>query len=176
MLRPSWRGLIVVPLLATAGVALAAQTGKSTAPPAITVLAGHETVDQWSTRVVRHLTNGLVYPRIAGTSAFHEGFAKIVFYCGEDGKPSGVAVLQSSGARDLDRAAMMAVKRISTLHPLPEGLRAERGFQAWVLFSGDEESYARRMDALQSEARLANAAGRQDQTADAGPLVLLAAR
>jgi periplasmic protein TonB len=175
MLR-SWIGAAMLPLLLS-GTAMAAQNQRMTAPPPpITVMAGHETMDQWTSRISRRLDNGLAYPRPVLNNDVHEGFVKVAFGCDEQGKPQKVVVLQSSGASDLDKAAMMAVKRISTLHPLPEGIRSERGFQAWILFSKDEDSFARKMDQLRQEARLANLANRQEQTADTGPVVLLAAR
>jgi TonB family protein len=174
MLR-SWIGAAMLPVLLS-GAAIAAQNQRTSVPSSITVMAGHETLDQWTNRISRRLDNGLAYPRPLWGNDVHEGFVKVAFGCDSQGKPERVAVLQSSGAGDLDKAAMMAVKRIATLHPLPEGLRPDRGFQAWILFSKDEDGFARKMDQLRDQARVANLTDRQEQTADKGPVVLLAAR
>ena len=180
MLRPGWRGLFVVPLLATAGAAWAAHSVQTAQPPSSINVLAVQSIGEWSDRIARQLGDGVIYPRPFldrnGVQDYHQGLAKVVFQCGDDGRPADVRILKSSGAYDLDRAAVMAVKRIATLRPLPDGLRTDRGFQAWILFSSDEQDYARQMDALRQEARMANAANLQDRSADKGPTVILASR
>src|ERR1700761_3693862 len=131
MLRPGWRGLIVLPLLATAGGAWAAHSAQTPqSSPPITVLAGQESIGQWSNRISRGLADGITYPKPmidrAGPNDYHQGLAKVAFTCGSDGKPTEVRILSSSGAHDLDHAAMVAVQHIATLWPLPDGLQADR--------------------------------------------------
>jgi TonB family protein len=164
MLKPNWRLLVLTPLLATPFLANAAQTHEPQAP-AITVNAQHETVGQWSQRIGHNLSNELVYPERAGRDDNAEGLAKVSFHCTDDGKAGDVAILSSSGSHDLDRAAMRAVKRISTLHPLPDGIGGDRPFQAWIAFAQGEDSMKRMVGAAHHDADQMNARIEQDRTA-----------
>ncbi|NIJ31937.1 TonB family protein [Sphingomonas oligoaromativorans] len=161
MLKRNWRLLALAPLLATPVWAHGAQTRDSN--PAITVQAQHETVGEWSQRVGRSLSGELAYPSKAGPDDNAQGLAKVSFRCSDDGRPGEIAVLSSSGSHDLDRAAMRAVKRIPTLHPLPDGIGHDRAFQAWVAFALDEDSLKRMTNAAHRDADRMNARVERDR-------------
>jgi TonB family protein len=163
MLERNWRLLALAPLLATPCWAHGAQTHDTTTP-AITVEAQHETVGQWSQRVGRSLGNELAYPQSAGRDENPEGLAKVTFRCSDSGKPGDIAVMSSSGSRDLDRAAMRAVKRIPTLHPLPDGIGHDRPFQAWIAFALDPDSLKKIMVAAHRDADQMNARIEKDRS------------
>lgn len=162
MLERNWRLLALAPLLATPCWAHGAQTHDTS--PAITVEAQHETVGQWSQRVGHSLSNELIYPQAAGRDDNAEGLAKVSFRCSEDGKPGEITVLSTSGSHDLDRAAMRAVKRIPTLHPLPDGIGHDRPFQAWVAFALDQDSLKRMVNTAHHDADQMNARIEKDRS------------
>lgn len=178
MFKQHWHLLALAPLLAAP--ALAGGHGQQPAPSSITVEAGQETVAQWSARVGQSLNAELVYPQPMGTSNYDEGLVKVGFRCAEDGRPGEVALVKSSGSHDLDRAAMRAVQRIQTLHPLPDGITRDRAMQAWIAFAPDEESLKQITRASHREAQMANAriekARQSQQVADASaPALIIAA-
>ena len=176
MLKHNWHLLALVPLLAAP--AFARGPGQD-ATPSITVQAGHETVAQWSDRVGHSLDQGLAYPKPMGTANYNQGLAKVAFHCAQDGRPGDVALIASSGSRDLDRAAMQAVQRIQTLHPLPDGIGHDRAIQAWVAFAPDEDSLKQMTRTTHQQADMANAQvekARQSQVASASaPALIIAA-
>ncbi|WP_019833873.1 TonB family protein [Sphingomonas sp. PR090111-T3T-6A] len=177
MLKRNWRLLALAPLLATPVWAHGAQTHDNNA--AITVQAQHETVGEWSQRVGRSLDDELVYPHRAGPDDYAQGLAKVSFRCSDDGRPGSVAMLSSSGSRDLDRAAMQAVKRIPTLHPLPDGISHDRAFQAWIAFALDEGALKRMANTAHRDADQMNARVERDRTgrqvaSNALPIVIAA--
>lgn len=107
-------------------------------------------VPQWSGRVVRALDRNLHYPMpIRGGP--NEGIASVKFLCSEDGTPSEIAIVRSSGSRDLDAAAVRAVARIATLHPLPEGIAHDQPFQANIVYATSQKRLDRQMATLLAE-------------------------
>lgn len=177
MFKQHWHLLVLAPLLAAP--AFAAGHGQEAPSPSVTVQAGHETVSQWSQRVGQNLDAQLVYPKPLNGANYSQGLAKVSFHCTEDGKPGDVALIASSGSRDLDRAAMQAVQRIQTLHPLPDGITRDRGMQAWIAFAPDEDSLRKMTRAAHHEAELANTRvekARTQQVASASaPALIIAA-
>lgn len=167
------RALVVAPLLAMPGMVVAGGAKSDN----ITVQAKGVSVQNWSTKVARSLDNGLSYPRPMGTSDYHSGLSKVSFHCSDAGTPSDVSIAGSSGSRDLDMAAMRAVKKIATLHPLPDGVSPGQTFQAWIVFAGDEQERDRMLRTVNRDARLANAAASQhaSQLASNMPTVIVAA-
>jgi TonB family protein len=116
------------------------------------------TVDQWSVRIGRDLDGHLDYPKPMGTGDYLQGVSKITFQCTDDGIPGNVTLAQSSGSHLLDHAAMEAVNRLSTLHPLPEGVQSGQHVAAWIVLAQDEASRDRMMKSLRRDAQVANAA------------------
>ncbi|WP_312313119.1 energy transducer TonB family protein [Sphingobium yanoikuyae] len=128
-------------------------TSPTTAPP---------TLDRWVERTGNILSNRLRYPTIL--SGPEEGIVQVKFACSDSGAPAGIALLNSSGSRQLDKAAMRAVQRIPTLHPLPAGIGAGQNYVATILFATTQASYNRqirdlRRQALDNNARFARRAG-----------------
>jgi hypothetical protein len=61
-----------------------------------------------------------------------------------------VKLLHRSGDVRLDRAAISAIQRIKTLHPLPAGIGTAQLFQANIVFAYDERDLARNATAFRS--------------------------
>lgn len=171
------RALLCAPMLVVAGPVMARQPAPETP---ITVTAGQESIAHWASRVGRDLNDNLVYPHMLGVSGDNEGIVRVAFRCSDGGTPSDVHIYKSSGHHELDRAAMRAVNKLSTLHQRPDGISAGMPMQAWIVMALSEDSQKRMLASLNREAQLANAAAQNKLTeragADEAPLVLLAAR
>lgn len=130
--------------------------GAVAADKQIVVTAREVSLDTWSGRVVRAMDRNLDYPMpIRGEP--NEGVASVKFLCSEDGSPSQVMIVKSSGSRDLDASAMRAVARIATLHPLPQGITHDQPFQANIIYATSQKKLDRQMAALLAEVRNHNA-------------------
>ena len=102
----------------------------------------------WSQNIARQLDRHLVYPRAFGGADYPEGTVSVRFSCGDDGKPASVVLFRGSGNRLIDRAAVRAIARIETLHPMPAALRHDSTFQANIILAADEQSLARQQAVL----------------------------
>ena len=118
----------------------------------IVAVAPSASIDQWVATFSNRLDRSLRYP-----TAFREpvlpGGVAVTFRSGADGEPDAIHVLRPSGNARLDRAAVSAIKRLKTLHPLPIGLNQNQVFQANIVFATDERSLAREAAALQAAVR-----------------------
>ena len=143
----------------------------------ITVV-GQNDLQSWTTRVGQAIDQQMEFPRALGRQGYDEGIVDIGFKCSEDGKPSEVAVLSSSGSRRLDRAGMSAVQNVSSLHPLPAGISHDQAYRAKLLFAVDDGNgrAAKRAAALRDNADSRNfaLAQRQGGTAVAAVVTLIA--
>jgi TonB family protein len=141
---------------------------------AITVNAGATSLEQWNARVAQSLDANLTYPKAIGRSDFPEGAVRVAFRCSENGSPDGVSIVQSSHSNMLDQTALNAVKRISTLHPLPDGIGHDRSMEAWVFFASDQGAIDKMKKGFARQLQLAANASRPQgqQTASLPPLVI----
>ena len=89
------------------------------------------------------------------------GIAIVRFQCDENGKPDNVALFRRSGDRAVDRTAMRAVSKLSTLHPLPASLEKDQLFQANIVLAQDYVTLDRLSKKLEREeaARIASSPG-----------------
>ena len=143
-----------------------------TRPSAITVTAGSDSLRQWSRRVSQDLNANLEYPSRIGRDDYPQGAVRVAFHCSESGQPDGVSVVQSSRSVSLDRAAVHAVKRIPTLHPLPDGIGHDRSMEAWVFFAPDQRTADKMKAGFARQAQIAaNQPHPADQQASLPPLV-----
>jgi TonB family protein len=138
---------------ALASLAIAPAHAHQTKKQTIVVTGTPITLDRWVKRTSGQLEQNLHYPAYLMGREPNQGIVRVRFLCSEDGRPSGVAVAQSSGFHELDDAAMRAVRGIRSLHPLPEGLTHDQRYQAVVLFATNQASYDRQVAALRNEAR-----------------------
>lgn len=142
----------------------------------ITVV-GQNDLQSWTTRIGRAIDDQMEFPRVLGRAGYDEGVVDISFKCSEDGKPSKVAVLSSSGSRRLDRAGMSAVQNVSSLHPLPPGITHDQTYRAKLLFAVDDGNgrAMKRAAALRDNANSDNMAlaQRQGGTAMAAVVTLM---
>jgi periplasmic protein TonB len=123
----------------------------------IVIVGERISLPQWSKRMTRVIESRMVYPSYLTRDTPREGIVRVHFRCSEDGRPTEVTLLDSSGFSEIDKAALRAVKNIPTLHPLAEGLGDEQRFQAVLLFAKDQSSYDQQIAALQNDAERRNA-------------------
>ena len=114
-------------------------------------------LEAWSAKVFKDLDQGLRYPSSLAGMPVHTGVVAVKFNCSETGAPAGIEIQKSSGHRDLDHATMRAVKRISTLHPLPTGLSNNQKYIVRVLFANSAEDLQRKSAEMRAEAARNNA-------------------
>jgi TonB family protein len=166
-----------LPFVATVAAPVVAQTQ----PKEIVVTASPREValTNWSTRVQTNLQDQMQMPRVIGTNFSRDGLAEVSFVCSDSGKPEQVTLAKSSGSPRINRAALNAVRGITSLHPLPEGMKANQKVLAQLLFinsiDGGREAN-RRMKALQKEAAEHNAWFYRDEIASGDMLLLAAVR
>lgn len=142
-------------IIASAMLALPPVAAMAAEKP-IVVTAPEVSINQWSGRVVRALDRNLDYPMpMRGEPS--EGVVSVKFLCSNDGTPSQVVVVKSSGARDLDASALRAVSRIATLHPLPDGITHDQPFQANILYATSQKKLDRQLADMFAEAKNHNA-------------------
>jgi periplasmic protein TonB len=162
--------ILCATLVATTGAA-AAQGGRSVSRD-IVVVGDQESVDHWKGRVGRELADNLVAPRQIGMQDYPDGVVRVRFHSSETGAPDGVAVSGSSRSVALDRAAVRAVKRIPTLHPLPDGVAHDRMMEAWVIFASSDAQADRMKRGLEREVRIARAMSTDQRAAAVTPIVV----
>jgi protein TonB len=104
--------------------------------------------------VEQELAKSLNYPHPIGAADYSEGVAYVNFLCSENGAPSKVAIGKSSGHPALDKAAIRAISRIATLHPLPKGMLPDQKYQAAILFQANGGyGYDRKLAAMRRKAK-----------------------
>lgn len=134
-------------------------------------------LQQWSQRVEKALDQQIRYPTLMGGQPFATGLVRVKFNCSENGSPDKVSLAKSSGSGALDRAAIRAVKRIVTLHPLPDGMKHDQQYQAVLLFENDPVRHERAMKTVRDDAVKSNGWFKSRQVAGVGVgLVEVAAR
>ena len=142
---------------ACAGVVLAAIPAAGATQGEVVVRPDAVSMKNWSGRVSRDLERNLAYPRMGPAGFDPEGVVRVDFRCSEDGRPTDATVARRSGQRRLDLAALRAVARIRTMHPLPAGIGPDQRYAAVVVFARTEESRDRELAAFGEETRLAQA-------------------
>ena len=128
------------------------------APPApdIVVVASQDAeLQRWTARVERGISQKMRFPRTLGPEKYAHGIVDVTFICSEDGTPSRIAVVGSSGSRPLDRAGVRAIERLNTLHPLPSGVTHGQVYKAQLLFA-QTAAQAKRAIALREQGQISN--------------------
>jgi TonB family protein len=113
-------------------------------------------LEAWSAQLFKDLDGKLQYPPSLAGMPLHTGVVAVKFNCSDSGAPAGIELQKSSGHRDLDFATMRAVKRISTLHPLPRGLTDDQKYIVRVLFSDSPEDMRAQSEKMRDEAARSN--------------------
>ncbi len=148
--------------IAACALVSASATAGSTDGPA-TATAGSDivvlapSVEAWSTKVFGDIDRNLRYPTPLLGMPLSEGMVAVKFNCSETGEPAGIELSSSSGHSDLDKATMRAVRRIATLHPLPQGVSRDQRFLVRVLFARSSEELNRRTAEMRAQANAHNA-------------------
>lgn len=93
---------------------------------------------EWSKRMQTELERNLVYPVAFGGQRL-DGVVRVKFNCSDNGRPDKVTLLKSSGSTLTDRAAMRAVSKMASLHPLPTGFKPTTRYEAIVVFATDAQ-------------------------------------
>lgn len=109
------------------------------------------TTAAWSAVMARELERGMIYPRADFGRGEPEGVARVRFTCSDTGAPTGVTLWRSSGDRRIDQAALRAVGRIKTMHPLPAGVGHDQRYAALLVFARTEASRERQLRAVMAE-------------------------
>ncbi len=118
----------------------------------ITVVGKPLTLAAWSEGITSKLERNLKYPSPMGMMRPASGIVSIRFHCSETGAPSDVVVYRKSGDRSLDIAAMRAVNRIKSLHPMPVSFAANQQYQANILFATSYGEYKDQLAMMRKEA------------------------
>lgn len=111
----------------------------------------------WAQRISGTIGDQLSYPRPMFRQAFATGVVQVKFGCSESGAPSDVSIYRSSKERSLDNEALRAVRKIASLHPLPQGFSAQQHYVAVIIFADDEDGMKRQMKAVRRYAEQRNA-------------------
>ncbi|GGE93342.1 energy transducer TonB family protein [Sphingomonas prati] len=145
------KAAIVVLLTCTAAPGMAQHGSQQSGPP-----TGDITMAAWTARMDAELSKAIDHEGYRIRDQARAGTVRVKFNCSESGAPAKVAILKSSGQRDVDRAAVAAMKRIATLHPLPPGLTHEQKYEAVLLFDINASGFDRRLARLRDDAAKAN--------------------
>lgn len=102
------------------------------------------TLAEWTERLDGLLEQELVYPTPNYDREPDRGIVRVKFNCSESGRPDKVTILKSSGHASLDRAAIRAVSRLASLHPLPTGFKPDQKYEAILVFASSSTDPALR--------------------------------
>lgn len=108
-------------------------------------------VDLWKSAIGRNLDRELGRIDFFDRHGPVDGIVQVRFECDETGKPANLAVIRKSGNSVVDRQVVRAVSRLTTLHPLPEGISHGQLFQANVILASDRKRYERLSRQLKEE-------------------------
>lgn len=164
-----------LPLMTMLVAPMAALEARQTAPEITVTAPAAGEIQAWSARVGSAIDREMRYPRLLGLSNSHEGTVDVTFRCSEDGTPTEVTLARTSGSRLLDRAGLQAVRRVDSLHPLPNGVSHAQVYRARMLFAIDDGMgrEKRKAEALREQADAANARLARNRQAAAGTVVTL---
>lgn len=110
------------------------------------------TLASFSDRVSADVGRSLAQGTTLESAPARSGTATIAFKANPDGTSRLVTLARSSGNSGLDRRAMRAVRRLSSLSPMPPTLNPDQRFSMTVLFAGNTGFYS-----LERKRQLANA-------------------
>jgi protein TonB len=94
------------------------------------------TFKTWAIRIQKELDRNLRYPSDLMGDYPRGGVVRVKFNCSDDGRPDKVTIARSSGNRLLDKAALHAVQRMASMHPLPASFAHDQKFAALIQFDG----------------------------------------
>lgn len=110
------------------------------------------TLASFSERVSADAGRSLAQSTTVESAPARSGTATIAFAANPNGTSRLVTLTRSSGNAGLDRQAMRAVRRLSSLSPMPATWGPDQRFSMTVLFAGNTGSYP-----LERKRQLANA-------------------
>lgn len=172
------RAALPLALILCATTASATPSGAGPNEIVVSALTRQAALADWSKRVrsdlERNMSSASRY-----NQAFAEGVVTVGFHCTDSGRPDGVAVINSSGNRALDAMALRSVRKLTSLHPMVDGMRPRQKVAAQLLFMnnyGTNRNVARREQELKDSARGANRWFTREQLASGEVLFLGAAQ
>lgn len=130
----------------------------------VTITARPLTVDEWSRGIGKQLDRNLRYPTAFMGRSVDEGIVAVRFVCGPSGEPAGLVLQRTSGSRALDHAAMRAIAKLNTLHPMPQSIGAGQRMLAMVMFAATPEEHDRQVVRAGRYAQEQIALGKRDPT------------
>lgn len=118
------------------------------------VVKAPPTVEQWAANISRSLESSMDYPVTVGR-AVPFGAVRVSFACNENGVPKDVTLVEGSRFRSIDAAALRAIRKLKTLHPLPAAIASSQFYQADLFFARDEHELHRMQKAWRASRHLA---------------------
>ncbi len=110
------------------------------------------TLVAWAKRVGKDLDRNMRFPTSIGFQARPTGIVRVKFACSESGRTDQVALYKSSGDRALDLAALESVRRVTSLHPLPDGMGHGQRYVATLLYATNYDDYDQQLRKIRAEA------------------------
>lgn len=120
------------------------------------------TLAGWSATLSRSLGAAMRYPHFFSNEVPADGTARVRFVCSPSGVPAGLELVRSSGNVRIDGAALAALRRIKTMHPLPLGVSPDQHYVAAIVFAASQESLDRQLRAIRKEQLAHRSAGSSD--------------
>lgn len=118
------------------------------------VVKARPTVQQWAAEISKSLETTMRYPVAIGRSVPF-GAVRVAFSCSEAGLPVDVTVVQGSRFRSIDAAAVRAISKLKSMHPLPAGIGPAQAYQADLFFARDENELRRMQETWAASRHLA---------------------
>lgn len=128
-----------------------------TSDPTIMIVAPPVTFNQWSRSMTDNIEKHLYYPMSFANERSPVGIVSVGFRCDGTGGVTEVVLLKKSGNRTLDNAALFAVRKMTSTHPMPARFKGNETFLANILFATDRDEYDRQIRLLHAAAIKQNA-------------------
>ncbi len=157
--------LKIMPFAALAVIVAVPVPGASPNNPVQSIIVraeGAPTMQKWVNRLTGKLEHNLVPIRALNYGERTDGYAVVQFSCGSDGLAHDIALTQSSNNRLVARAAMRAVARLNSLHPMPIGITTGQKVRANIIFAESEDGLAKQLRMLRRDETRRGAAGSSD--------------
>jgi len=131
----------------------------------IVVQSQRHTLDAWAGRLSQQISDNLTVPNLVGARSDVSGLVSVRFHCGPDGRPTALTITRRSGIREIDNAALRAIGKLNSLHPLPDEMTTGRSVRADIVFAQDQITLDR-LSAKLNQERRAFARSGTDHSAD----------
>jgi hypothetical protein len=111
------------------------------------------TYEKWTDRTAYRLSRSIRNATSLYRDTTSTGYARVQFSLGEQGRPENVALAGPSSSSNINRISMRAIKTMGSLHPLPQQVRADSRFEAWIVVANDVAEKEEMLAALRTQHR-----------------------